>query len=122
MSTRYCNAFGEWQPSNVTMCRSYEYVAISMQVWICACSMILYCFNKFYFKAQEINTMQPQQAAEMSADTVNYLAAITEQTEGVSTLPLDLGSTVDIINTVIRYAGSLLIYCSINHSKNNTMM
>ncbi|XP_065917558.1 fibropellin-1-like [Dysidea avara] len=84
-ATRYCNDSGDWQSSNVTTCRSYEYTIISIQT-------------------QQVNTAQLLEAARLSADIVNHLATITAPTVGASALPLDLGATVDVINTVIGYA------------------
>ena len=31
-ATRLCNDSGDWKPSNVTTCTSYEYIEISLQV------------------------------------------------------------------------------------------
>ena len=39
----------------------------------------------------------------MSADIIDSLATITGQVENTSALPLDLGTTVDILTSVLRY-------------------
>ena len=67
------------------------------------------CFNTVYIlcifvKAQALALAQPQLIAEMSTDIVTSLVTITEPVENISALPLDLGSVVDVLGTVIRYA------------------
>jgi len=61
----------------------------------------------FLIKVQKVSTAQPQEVAKLSANVVNRLATITNPKEGASALPLDLGVTVDVINTVIRYCKML---------------
>ena len=54
-------------------------------------------------QAQALNAAPPELVAEMSIDIIDSLVTITGQVEDTSVLPLDLGTTVDILNSVIRY-------------------
>ena len=102
---RYCNLSGDWQPSIVRECRSYEYVAITQEVWnITLCRSCNYCIFDVHLsvKAQALSTAQPQQIAEISPNIVNNLVTITEPEEDTSVLPLDLGAVVDVLDTIIR--------------------
>jgi len=57
-----------------------------------------------HIQAQALSTAtSPELVAEMSMDIINSLATITGQTESTSALPLDLGTTVDILDSVLRY-------------------
>ena len=73
MSTRHCNAFGEWQPSNVTMCRSYEYVAISMKLSffpLCASDVLERFRNPRYSKLQDSFTGDSYHVKNSQSDTL----------------------------------------------------
>ena len=58
-------------------------------------------------KALALNTATPQ--LETSTDIADSLVIITEPVEGTSALPLDLGTTVEVLNSVIRYCKTLTI-------------
>ena len=53
-------------------------------------------------KAQALSTVAPEQMAEVSAGIADSLVTVTEPVENTSALPLDLGTTVDILDSIIR--------------------
>ena len=53
-------------------------------------------------KAQALSTAAPEQMAEVSADIADSLVTVTVPVENTSALPLDLGTTVDILDSIIR--------------------
>ena len=69
------------------------------------------------FQAQALSTAAPELVAEMSANIADSLATITEQVDDTSALPLDLGTTVDILGSVIRYSYNQLSKTMIFHVK-----
>ena len=79
-------------------------------MWAEMRNLMIDIYSLFEIQAQEVNTAQPQEAAQQSADIVNHLATITTPTEGASVLPLDLGITVDVINTVVRCGRYHMVY------------
>ena len=56
----------------------------------------------YTMKAQALSTAAPEQMAEVSADIADSLVTVTVPVENTSALPLDLGTTVDILDSIIR--------------------
>ena len=59
-------------------------------------------YTHVHMKAQALSTAAPEQVAEVSTDIVDSLVTVTEPVEDTSALPLDLGTTVDILDSIIR--------------------
>ena len=64
--------------------------------------MLHVLYTCVYIKAQALSTAAPEVVAEMSTNIIDSLVAITEPVNDTSVLPLDLGTVVDILDTVIR--------------------
>lgn len=64
--------------------------------------MLYVLYARTHTKAQALSSAAPELVAEMSADITSSLVTVTEPVEGTSALPLDLGTTVDILNSIIR--------------------
>ena len=64
------------------------------------------CMSSVYeyscIQAQALSAAASELVAEMSTDIIDSLVTITGQVEDTSILPLDLGTAVDILNSVIR--------------------